>query len=330
MKNVAFVTCADLSAYFPSIKDPLLTHDDYLAAEYLRKKNFQVTPLIWGENPKKIKDKNFDCLLIRSPWDYTETSAKRDAFATWLHELKEASIQVFNPPEVMLWNFDKHYLKDFSTVGVQTVPSQFIEANETFDLLKFFKEKGPLVLKPSISAAARDTFRFLSEEDVENFIEGKNQHKKSFDNFRQGRSFILQPYLKDIETKGEWSLVFIGGFYSHGVLKKPKQGHWLVQDELGGSVLWERVPKKVEEKAIEIFKKIELAYKQNQKEENKDSIQPLIAYARIDLIENNEELYLSEVELIEPELFFLDRSQKLPIPHIEALSKLHHFLKFLN
>ena len=326
MKHVAFVTCADLSAYFPSTKDPLLTHDDYLAAEYLRKKNFQITPLIWGEDPQKIKEKNFDCLLIRSPWDYTKTTEKRNAFATWLQKLKDTSIRVFNPPEVMLWNFDKHYLKDFSKVGVQTVPSEFIETKDTFDLLNHFKKNGSFVLKPTISAAARDTFRFLSKEDVNNFIEGRTLYKKSFEDLRQDRSFILQPYLKDIETKGEWSLIFLGGFYSHGVLKKPKQGHWLVQDELGGSVLWEKIPKRVEEKAVEIFNKIGQAYEQSQKQTN--SIQNLLAYARIDLIENNQELYLSEVELIEPELFFLDRSQKPPEPHTEALSKLHHFLNF--
>ena len=326
MKHVAFVTCANLNAYFPSTKDPFLTHDDYLAAEYLRNKNFQITPLIWGEDPQKIKEKNFDCLLIRSPWDYTETNAKRNAFTTWLQRLKETSIQVFNPPEVMLWNLDKHYLKDFLKVGVQTVPSEFIESQESFDLLNHFKKNGSFVLKPTISAAARDTFRFLLEEDITNFIEGRTPYKKSFEDFRQDRSFILQPYLKDIETKGEWSLVFLGGFYSHGVLKKPKQGHWLVQDELGGSVLWEKIPKKIEEKAIEIFNQIGHAYEQSQKKTH--SIQHLLAYARIDLIEDNQELYLSEVELIEPELFFLDRSQKPPAAHTEALSKLHHFLNF--
>lgn len=317
MKHVAFITCSDLSAYFPSEEDPLFTHDDYLAASYLRDKNYKVSPLVWGESTEQIESKNFDLLLIRSPWDYMDTNEKREAFTAWLKQLEKSTLKVLNPVGVMLWSLDKHYLQDFQKVGIDAVPSKFLEAKENFSLVKHFHKNGPFVLKPTVSAAAKDTFRFQREKEAKVFEE-------EFKALRKGRSFILQPYLKDIEDGGEWSLVFIGGTYSHGVLKKPKKGHWLVQDELGGSVNWERVPEKIKEKAKEAFKKIPEAYKEKNKEIQEI---PPLAYARIDIIESQEKLYLSEVELIEPELFFLDRSKTPPVPHKKALEKLHHFLE---
>ena len=55
----------------------------------------------------------------------------------------------------------------------------------------------------------------------------------------------MQPYLKGVETQGEWSLIFLNGEYSHALLKKPKPGSWFVQDELGGSVAWINPPKEI-------------------------------------------------------------------------------------
>ena len=306
MKHIAFVTCEDLSPYFPSQEEPSLTHDDKLAADFLRSKGYKVSSLVWGENQESIKRKEIDLIVVRSPWDYMDTEEKRTSFISWLAQLEKQTTPVLNPVSLMLWSLDKHYLKDLADCGVQIVPSHFVKHNEPCKLSDFWNLTGPFVVKPTISAAAKDTFRILNEKDLKSF-------SNSFDQLRKDRDFILQPYLKEIEEDGEWSLVFLDETYNHSVLKKPQKGHWLVQDELGGSVHCKEAPEPVIQAGKKAFSCLKKASKQ------KESSQ--IAYARVDFIKSDESLYLSEVELVEPELFFLDRATNPTTPNTKALQK---------
>jgi hypothetical protein len=47
---------------------------------------------------------------------------------------------------------------------------------------------------------------------------------------------MIQEYLSAIEAEGEWSLLYFGGGFSHGVRKKPRPSDFRVQMEFGGSV----------------------------------------------------------------------------------------------
>ena len=83
--------------------------------------------------------------------------------------------------------------------------------------------------------------------------------------------------------------MIIGGCFSHAVLKRAKTGDFRVQDDFGGTV------------AIYIPKDYEIDFAL-------DAIRKLPsmpAYARVDVIfDNSGNLALSELELIEPELWF--------------------------
>lgn len=309
MKHVGFVTCSNLSQYFPSKENPLLTHDDYLAYQYLKKKGYKVSPHIWTESIENLKNKNYDILLVRSPWDYSESAENRQKFVAWLEALKDLDLKVVNPVDLMLWNLDKHYLADMAKVGCQVVPSNFVEPGKICDLLKVWDDLGSFVVKPCISAAARDTYRFLTKESIVGF-------QKTFNELSKNRSFMVQPYLSSVEESGEWSLIFLNGQYSHSLLKKPKKGNWLVQDELGGSVHWLEPPEEVVEAAERAFALIEKAYSLDPKREK---LSGPVGYARVDIIVHGSQCYLSELEMIEPELFFLDRSKKPFKPHESAL-----------
>ena len=100
---------------------------------------------------------------------------------------------------------------------------------------------------------------------------------------------LFKEFLNSIIIKGEISLILINGIYTHAVKKIAKKGDFRVQDDHGGKV--ERYePNKNEIKFAEkcINKCIEI---------------PM--YARVDLIyDNNNKISLSELELIEPELWF--------------------------
>ena len=203
MKNqIGFVTCQDLSPYFPSKKNPLFTHDDQVAVDFLQDKGFSINPVVWGTPPSELKEKNYSMLIIRSTWDYMDSEKKRTQFLTWLRECHQNALNVFNPIPLMLWNMDKRYLLDLQTQNVSIVDSTLIPQNESIDLVSIFKERGPFVIKPTISAAAKDTFRILSEEDAQNLAVGKHPDcPLPFSQIRKRRDMLIQPYHKEIETE---------------------------------------------------------------------------------------------------------------------------------
>ena len=88
---------------------------------------------------------------------------KRINFLRWLSTLEDQEISVI----LLLWSIDKHYLNDLERCGVQIVPSQFIISNKPWDLKKKLRQKvGQFVVKPTISAAAKDTFRIIDDENL--------------------------------------------------------------------------------------------------------------------------------------------------------------------
>ncbi len=294
---IGFVTCADLSRYFPSAAEPLLTHDDLVAAEALRARGYRVEPVVWGTPVARLAGR-FALLVVRSPWDYMDSAANRAAFVGWLGALEAAGLAVQNPLPLVRWNLDKHYLRELADQGVAVVPSRFVDAGQPADLLALSRElrSEAIVVKPCISAAAHDTFLLAGERQVSAF---------DFDRLRRGRDFIVQPFIDAVREAGEWSVVFIDGQPVHAVLKRPPAGGWLVQDELGGSVVSGEPPGPVAVLAHHAAARI----------------RPSPLYARVDVIDADEPL-VSEIELVEPELFFLARTldgePRPALPVIEA------------
>lgn len=301
--RIGFITCADLSRYFVSKKNPLFTHDDQVACDFLTERGILVHPVPWGTPVASIVDQ-FNLLIVRSPWDYMDSEQNRLDFFEWLGELEACRVPVANPYSVLKWNLDKHYLRELKHKGVQTVPSDFIEPDDPSEaLLELFKKYSRIVVKPCISAAANDTYRILTEQELSDFV-------PVFQRIRRNRSFIVQPYIEEICNMGEWSLVFLNGTYSHAVLKLPKPGHWLVQDELGGSVQSLDPPEHIVEFGIASYQKLDTE----------------LLYARVDIL-GGDKCMLGELELVEPELFFLERRHNAP--NLSALEQFHRGIRKL-
>jgi glutathione synthase/RimK-type ligase-like ATP-grasp enzyme len=101
--------------------------------------------------------------------------------------------------------------------------------------------------------------------------------------------------------------MFFGEEYSHAVLKKAKEGDFRVQDDYGGTV----------HKYVASEKEVEFAYEAIKACPEKP------AYARVDMIEDNDgELAVSELELIEPELWFRFRPEAADLLAEEVISRL--------
>jgi len=153
----------------------------------------------------------FDAVLVRSTWDYAR---RRDEFLRWCAHVAEAT-QLINPPPVLAWNTDKHYLDDLAARGVPVVPTRFVDpAQEPLPALREFMARharaAEFVVKPAIGAGSRDAQRFDRTQE----FAAANHLGQLLD---AGRHAMLQPYLPAVDVDGEHSLVIFDGQCSHAV-----------------------------------------------------------------------------------------------------------------
>jgi glutathione synthase/RimK-type ligase-like ATP-grasp enzyme len=315
--RIGLVTSAPekLRDYYPTRAEPDLvpteppfTPDDQLLVEELRRRGQVVLPIVWGGDMDAIVQ-TVDALVVRSPWDYMESDDRCRSFLRWIADLDRAEIPVENHPRVMSWLTDKRYLKDLETVGVPIVPSRVTGTKESVQLLDLYDDWGPLIVKPCISAAGAGLVFLDSSSAVDAF-------ETEFASRCRRQDHLVQPFVPEIRTAGEWSLVYLGGTYSHAVHKLPAAGKILAHAEQGGSVRFAEPPAPV--RALG------------------DTIQPLLAkgfsvrhhaagirwpplYLRLDIIEAAAGPLLSECEGVEPELFFRARPESIGIfrAHLE-------------
>ena len=156
----------------------------------------------------------FDAALLRSAWDYTERITE---FLAWV-ERTATLTRLLNPPAVVRWNSDKHYLAELARQDMPIVPSRFCEPAETAALVleEFLAQhaEAELVVKPAVGAGSRDTRRHVRTAEPE--ILG---HMRRLLEAR--RSVLLQPYLPSVDRDGETALIYIDGRLSHAVRKGP-------------------------------------------------------------------------------------------------------------
>ena len=98
---------------------------------------------------------------------------------------------------------------------------------------------------------------------------------------------IVQPYIREIETAGETSLVFFNGAFSHAVRRQPPQGEWRANSAYGVSVFGIEPP----EFAVRAAQDVLAALPQ------------MPAYARVDGTLVGDTFLLNELELIDPALY---------------------------
>jgi hypothetical protein len=145
-----------------------------------------------------------DAVVVRSTWDY---APRRDEFLAWARTV-EGVTRLFNPADVLVWNTDKRYLAGLADAGIPVVPTAWAAtAGELPAALDRWDDR---VVKPTISAGARDTGRFRPGEDANALAAAI---------LASGRSVMVQPYLARLDDDGETGLVYLDGAYSHAFRK---------------------------------------------------------------------------------------------------------------
>jgi glutathione synthase/RimK-type ligase-like ATP-grasp enzyme len=142
----------------------------------------------------------FDLAVVRSTWDYPR---RRDEFLAWTRAVPN----LLNPPEVIEYSSDKHYLADLESRGLRIIPSHYCnvgEEPEFFDV--------DFVVKPCVGAGARSVERYRSDEMARARQQVAALHA-------EGRDVLIQPYVNSVDTLGERGIIFVDGRYTHAMTK---------------------------------------------------------------------------------------------------------------
>jgi hypothetical protein len=260
MSRVAIATC---SAF------PQLPEDEPLLLDELRARGIQAEAAVWDAPGGDWG--SYELVVIRSTWDYV---LQRERFLAWAESLP----RVLNAPAVLRWNTDKRYLADIP----HAIPTQFVVNGEAWA-----PPAAEFVVKPSVSAGARDAARYLETE-----TDRARAHVELL--VADGRTVMVQPYLSSVDAHGETALLYFGGRYSHAIRKGPL----LVSGADPGDQLYAN-----EHISARRPEPDELAAG----EEILDALpfpRGELLYARVDLIRGPQgEPQLIELELTEPSLF---------------------------
>jgi O-ureido-D-serine cyclo-ligase len=238
----------------------------------------------------------YDAALLRSTWDYAD---RIDEFLAWCERCSRQT-RLLNPPAVVRWNTDKHYLAHLAEAGVPVVPTRFVEpgADAQAELAAFLAGGSgscpvggtpavfdEFVVKPAIGAGSRDAARYARSE-----ASAALQHLERLSD--AGRSVMLQPYLSRVDAQGETAVLYLGGGFSHAIRKGPllRRGAGLVEGLFAPEDIRPREADPAElAVAAAAFAAIPFEAP---------------AYARIDLIRDDSNApVVLELELTEPSLF---------------------------
>ena len=211
-------------------------------------------------------------ILPLAAWDYANFY---DEFTQWIKQHKNAFI---NPAELMLWNSHKGYLCDLRNWGINVIPPLICSA-KTSEILTALERQdwSEFVIKPAVGQSG-------------NLVTKLKQGEALPDLSVYGEQVVLQPFIPEVATNGETSLIFFNGVFSHAIRRQPPQNEWRANSQYKVEIISVEVDRHIIETASHVLHKLP----------------EMPVYARVDGTIINNTFLLNELELIEPALY-LDR-----------------------
>jgi len=310
---IAILTSADDDAYKAS--------DRALLAAFASA-GIPAEHVVWSA--PDVEWSRFRGCALRSTWDIYLTAETLEHFLDTLARIEAAGVMLANPLATVRWNHDKRYLLELASLGLPSVDSLAVEdlSAEHAALRSSIKQKGweEGVIKPMQSASGMHTYRFNLMADDASPSSLASVLSACLES--GVRRWLVQPFMREVLTEGEWSFVFIEGEHSHTVLSVPAAGNnatpawedaeaqrspeeavaareaaaaapsgFMVQECHGGSFRYVQADAALIKQARDILHATPYG---------RDCL-----YARVDCLRraDSNTLVVSELELIEPELF---------------------------
>lgn len=285
MRRAAFLTMDRLDGFFAY---------DHLTHAPLARRGWHVEPVSWRA---LVTWDEYELVIIRSPWDYQEDPS---AFLAVLEQIAASRARLYNPLPMVRWNICKTYLRDLQEAGLAIVPTQWLSGLDEQMIPKLCAGFGTdrIVVKPWVGANAHDTF-------VLRAAGAPDDSARAVARFAE-REVMVQPFVARVQTEGEFSLIYLGGRYSHAVLKTPCAGDFRVQEEHGGVIQTVQPAAELRALADRVV----------------HAVDGHLLYARVDLVRlSSGQPAVMELELIEPSLY-LSYDEQAPERFAEAIAQL--------
>lgn len=232
-----------------------------------------VRPMAWTDHAEDASALvEFPLVLPLLAWGYHQHHPRwLQATRTWA----QTGIRIANPASVLAWNSDKTYLGRFEQQGVAIPPTVWTTDASHVEVAAAFDRFGTdtVIVKPTVSGGAWKTLKVSRGQTLTGAPEG---------------SAMIQPFLPDLATAGELSLLFFGGRLSHAVLKTAKPGDFRIQSQFGGLYRTVEAPPHA---ALALADQVLGAIDED------------LLYGRIDMVEHEGRWLLMEAELIEPDFY---------------------------
>lgn len=275
--RLAFVTAADTHHIRP---------EDHALVEAVRDAGISVNLVPW-DDPNVVWE-GYDSLHMRLCSGYYQQPAD---FRKWLALREKSGIPMTNPACIIRWNMDKRYLRDMAQRNIAIPETLWLTKDSAPALtdLTGSRHWQAVVGKPAVSAGAYLTFKAEAPFNA--------AAQSQLYNALQHSDVLLQPYLHNITTEGEWSVHFIAGKPAHTILKKAKKNDYRVQDVHGGSYEQRKPPEDL------------LTFSCDAINAAQQICGTELLYARVDAVRDDEGWLLMELEAIEP-AFYFDVSQE--------------------
>lgn len=266
MKRIAIVSCDKWKG---------IIREDVLLTQELINNGYLAEIISWQD--ENVSYDEFDALILRSVWGYQNEYLK---FKQWLLSLKEKNIKIFNDVDILINNIRKD--KQFEILdkyGIAHINTTFTKNLFEIKFLFEANDNKIKVIKPVVSGSGDNTYKITSGMGSVHIDEIVEKFKNIISVEDNGA--MIQPYIEEVGN-GEYACIFIGGINTHNMLRYP------------GVFSEKRTPMYLEEIPIEV---LELAYKVANIPEFSNHL-----YMRVDIVHSNNEAYVMEVELAEPDL----------------------------
>lgn len=244
--------------------------DDRLAVDALRARGQDVACVPWSQPmPPEAR-----AVVLRSTWDYFH---RLPAFLAWLDALP---LPLYNDADTARANVDKRYLRTLASAGVPVVETAWpVPGDHLADVLaaRGWREA---VVKPAVSGGAFETFRVAAAEAA-------GQQARFAALLARG-AVLVQPFLPEVVSEGELSLMYLNGHFSHAVVKRTRPDDFRVQEVHGGTHAPFTAPPALLAQTDALLR---------------TAGADTLLYARVDGLVRHGRFELMELELTEPSLF---------------------------
>lgn len=265
---------------------------------------------------KDIEWQKYKSAVLRSCWGYHK---KLNEFIKFLNRLQSFDVQLFNDAQIVKWNIQKDLqFKELNLLGIATIPSHVV-SNPAFDLKKIITQYGlekykNIVIKPTVSGSGDNTYIICLDKK-----EGNLKNKLSIEQaqafFQKAMAdkcisgFMLQPFLGGI-VDGEFSFIYIDSELTHiaarypGIFADKKDAVEVDKSCISHEMML--FARQCQKALLHITNKIQ------------KGLTPV--YTRCDIVKNNNQLFLMEAEMAEPDL--LIRTISSPQKRTNVMGKL--------